>query len=92
MDTIDSLLFGIFNTSGNEEIIDKLNAVGEINAVSPKEIKEALHKAREEELNQCLAWLQCRMDEYDDKEAYQDDYRIVAAIWDFMRSRMLTKD
>lgn len=25
----------------NEEIIDKLNAVGEVNAVSPKEIKEA---------------------------------------------------
>lgn len=42
----------------NEEIIDKLNAVGEINAVSPKEIEEALHKAREEELNQCLA---CRL-------------------------------
>lgn len=76
----------------NEEIIDKLNAVGEINAVSSKEIKEALHKAIEEELNQCLAWLQCRMDEYDDKEAYQDDYRIVSTIWEFMRSRMLSKD
>jgi len=75
-----------------EEIIDKLNAVGEINAVSQNEIKDALHKAREEELNQCLAWLQRRMDEYDDKEAYQDDYRIVAAIWNFMRSRMLTKE
>jgi hypothetical protein len=76
----------------NEEIINKLNAVGEINAVSPNEIKEALRKARKEELNQCLVWLQHRMDEYDDKEAYQDDYRIVSTIWNFMRSRMLTND
>ena len=76
----------------NEEIIDKLNSIGEVNAVSPNEIKEALHKVREEELNQCLVWLQKRMDEYDDKEAYQDDYRIVSTIWNFMRSRMLTND
>jgi len=76
----------------DKEIIDKLNAVGEINAVSPNEIKDALRKARNEELNQCLVWLQQRMDEYDDKEAYQDDYRIVSTIWNFMRSRMLTND
>ena len=71
-----------------EEIIDKLNAVGEINAVSPKEIKDALKNVKNEELNQCLVWLQRRMDEYDDKEAYQDDYKIVSMIWNFMRSKI----
>jgi hypothetical protein len=36
----------------------------------------------------CLIWLQFRMDEYDDKEAYQDDYKIVSMIWSFMRGRI----
>ena len=34
----------------NEEIIDKLNAVEKLMQFLQKEIKEALHKAREEEL------------------------------------------
>lgn len=36
----------------------------------------------------CLIWLQSRMDEYDDKEAYQDDYKIVSMILSFMRDRI----
>lgn len=39
------------------------------------------------EFLECLVWLQHRMDEYEDKEAYQYDYKIVALIWLFMRAR-----
>ena len=35
-----------------------------------------------------LIWLNARMDEYDDKEAYQHDYKIVSQIWSFMRTRV----
>ena len=40
------------------------------------------------EYDECLIWLQNRMNEYDDKEAYQEDYKIVSQIWSFMRSRV----
>jgi hypothetical protein len=50
---------------------------------------QAMNKS---EFLDCLIWLQSRMDEYDDKEAYQDDYKIVSMIWSFMRGRIPEED
>lgn len=49
---------------------------------------ELVKAEREKELVECLAWLQHRMDEYDDKEAYQDDYKMASIAWNFIRARM----
>jgi hypothetical protein len=40
-----------------------------------------------QEYLECLIWLQQRMDECDEKEAYQYDYKIVNRIYNFMRSK-----
>jgi hypothetical protein len=44
---------------------------------------------REKELEECLVWLQNRMNEYDDKAAYQHDYKMASIAWNFMRARTL---
>ena len=49
---------------------------------------ELVKAEREKELVDCLTWLQHRMDEYDDKEAYQDDYKMASIAWNFIRARM----
>lgn len=49
---------------------------------------ELVKAEREKELVECLTWLQHRMDEYDDKEAYQDDYKMASIAWNFIRARM----
>ena len=49
---------------------------------------EVVRAEREKELVDCLTWLQHRMDEYDDKEAYQDDYKMASIAWKFIRARM----
>ena len=49
---------------------------------------ELVKAEREKELVECLTWLQHRMDEYDDKEAYQDDYKMASIAWNFIRARI----
>ena len=51
--------------------------------------EKSIKLEREKELSDCLKWLQQRMNEYDDKEAYQNDYKMASIAWNFIRASIL---
>ena len=71
-----------------KDIIDKFASIGDVNPICADDWKIIMKRMRKVELDDCLVWLQNRMDEYSDKEIYKDDYKIVSTIWNLMRSRI----